>query len=143
MDAQGDFAGEGLANQQLGNAYQIQHEYAKAAECFKKFLQISQDADDKISEGAACSSLAAAYEAMGDRYVCFMCVYFIVLCVGLRALFFFTGYLWRGTSLSTHACIHTYTVKYCGSYHHWQADLHTYIHEYVYTYIHTVQIVIH
>ncbi len=23
----------------------------------------------KISEGAACSSLAAAYEAMGDRYI--------------------------------------------------------------------------
>lgn len=62
-----DSAGEGLAHQQLGNAYQLQENYTKAAECFHKFLSICQETDDKIAEGSACSSLASAYEAMGDR----------------------------------------------------------------------------
>jgi len=62
-----DSAGEGLAYQQLGNAYQLQENFTKAAECFHKFLSICQETDDKIAEGAACSSLASAYEAMGDR----------------------------------------------------------------------------
>lgn len=62
-----DYAGEGLAYQQLGNAYLLQKDYSMAADCFKKFLLICQETDDKIAEGSACSALASAYEALGDR----------------------------------------------------------------------------
>lgn len=62
-----DYAGEGLAYQQLGNAYLLQKDFSMAADCFKKFLLICQETDDKIAEGSACSALASAYEALGDR----------------------------------------------------------------------------
>eukprot|EP00960_Hanusia_phi_P049462 759570-Hanusia_phi.AAC.2 len=63
----GDQEEEGKSYRLLGSAYLLQQEYDLSASNFHKFLSICQETQDRVSEGLACSHLATAYEAKGDR----------------------------------------------------------------------------
>ena len=62
----GDWAGEGKAYGNFGNAYLSLGDYQKAIEYHEKRLKIAKEVVDRAGEGRAYGNLGIAYQALGD-----------------------------------------------------------------------------
>jgi tetratricopeptide (TPR) repeat protein len=63
-----DRAGGGAAYRNLGCAYELQGDYAKAIEYLSQYLAIAKKVGDLAGEGQAYGNLGCAYESQGDYF---------------------------------------------------------------------------
>ncbi|XP_067030058.1 G-protein-signaling modulator 2-like [Acropora muricata] len=62
----GDWAGEGIAHGNLGNAYISLGDFQRAIDYHEKHLKIAKQTGDRTGEGIAHGSLGIAYDSLGD-----------------------------------------------------------------------------